>query len=98
MMALDLVFQNADETTMNSRRTIPELLAELGMDVAQLVTTSGLDRKVVEAIAEGRYTTSPQQRERIARALGVAADQIQWGGAMAVDHMYGHGPQFGRSP
>lgn len=83
---------------MNTQRTIPELLSELGLDVAQLAAKSELDSKVVEAIAAGRYTTSPLQRERIAAALGVTPADIRWGRAVDVDHMYGHGPQFGRSP
>ena len=83
---------------MNTQRTVPQWLTELGLDFAELVTKSGLDQKVVEAIAAGRYTTSPQQRERIAVVLGVTVDDIQWGRAVDVDHIYGHGPQFGRSP
>lgn len=83
---------------MDTQRTLAEWLNERGMDVAQLVVSSGLDQRVVEAIVAGRYTTSPQQRERIAGALGVSVSRIQWGQAVEVDHMYGHGPQFGRSP
>ena len=83
---------------MSAQRTIPEWLQELGFDFTELVRRSGLDQKVVESIAAGRYTTSPQQRERIAKALEVPVDDIQWGSAVDVDHMYGHGPQFGRSP
>ena len=83
---------------MNTQRTIPELLAERGLDLAGLATKSGLDQKVVAAIAACRYTTSPAQRERIAAALGVSAGDVRWGRAVDVDHMYGHGPQFGRSP
>jgi hypothetical protein len=83
---------------MKTHRTIPEWLIEFGLDIAQLATKSGLDQKVVEAIAAGRYTTSPAQRERIAAALGVTPADIRWGRAVDVDHMYGHGPQFGRSP
>lgn len=83
---------------MSTQRTIPEWLHELGLEFAELVSKSGLDQKVVESIAAGRYTTSPQQRERIAAALEVSMDDIQWGRAVDVDHMYGHGPQFGRSP
>jgi len=67
---------------MNTQRTISQSLTELGMDVAQLIVSSGLDQRVVEAIVAGRYTTSPQQRERIASALGVSADEIQWGRAV----------------
>lgn len=83
---------------MDTRRTIPDRLHELGMDLAELAANSKLDPKVVESIAAGRYTTSPQQRERIASALGLPVDDVQWGHAVDVDHMYGHGPQFGRSP
>ena len=83
---------------MKMPTTIAERLNELGLSISDLVKACGMDRRVIEAIAAGRYTTSPQQRERIARALNVSTDQIQWGGAVDVDHMYGHGPQFGRSP
>jgi hypothetical protein len=73
-------------------------MAERNLDLPRLVDASRLDRKVVEAIVAGRYTTSPAQRQRIAEALGVAADEVTWGRTVPVDHMYGHGPQFGRSP
>ena len=79
-------------------KTLSECMAERGVDVAALLTASGLDRKVVEAIVEGRYLTSPKQRQRLAAVLHVAPDEIHWGGPVPVDHMYGHGPQFGRSP
>ena len=83
---------------MNTQRTVSQWLNELGMDIAQLIASSGFDKRVVESIVAGRYTTSPNQRERIATALGVAVNDIRWGRAVEVDHMYGHGPQFGRSP
>jgi len=83
---------------MNAQRTISEWLTQLDMDIAQLATSSRLDKRIIESIVAGRYTTSPLQRERISAALGVVANDIQWGGAVDVDHMYGHGPQFGRSP
>src|SRR5262245_8071036 len=84
------------ETRMSGQRTISQRLAELGMDIVQLAASSGLDHKVVESIVAGRYTTSPAQRERIAAVLGVAVDEIEWGRAVEVVHLYGHGPQFGR--
>ena len=64
----------------------------------QLVAESELEAKVVEAIVAGRYTPSPNQRQRIATALGVEVSDIAWGHKTGVDSMYGHGPQFGRSP
>lgn len=79
-------------------KTIAEWLAERGLPLAELVEATALDQRVVEAIAHGRYTPSPQQRQRLAAALGVSPEEIAWGHLAQVDHMYGHGPQFGRSP
>jgi ribosome-binding protein aMBF1 (putative translation factor) len=83
---------------MGPVKTVAAWMADRNLDVAALVAASALDRRVVEAIARGRYTPSPEQRRRLADALGVAPEQVAWGHAAAVDHMYGHGPQFGRSP
>ncbi len=83
---------------MTTQRTLTDWLNEQHLDVAQLAESSRLDRKVIEAIAAERYTTSPEHRERIAAALGVSVDDIRWSSTVAVDHIYGHGPQFGRSP
>ena len=79
-------------------KTLAQWMAERGTGLAALVEASGLDGRVVESVASGRYTPSPQQRQRVAMALGVAPAQILWGHTTQVDHMYGHGPQFGRSP
>jgi ribosome-binding protein aMBF1 (putative translation factor) len=83
---------------MSDVKTVREWMAAKGLALAELVERSALDERVVEAIAAGRYTPSPQQRERLAAALAVAADQIAWGHEIEVEHMYGHGAQFGRSP
>lgn len=83
---------------MPKHKTISEWMTERGIDLPALVESSGMDRKVVEAIVLGRYTTSPAQRQRLAAALDVPPDDIQWGQTVHVDHFYGHGPQFGRSP
>jgi ribosome-binding protein aMBF1 (putative translation factor) len=79
-------------------KTIDQWMAERGMSLSQLVQAAALEERVVEAIARGRYTPSPQQRRRLAEALGISADLIAWGHIAPVEHMYGHGPQFGRSP
>jgi ribosome-binding protein aMBF1 (putative translation factor) len=68
-----------------------------GMDPARLAAASGLDAKVVKAIVAGNFTPSPEQRRRIASALGVSADDIAWGHAVPVEHLRGNGPQCGRS-
>jgi len=63
-----------------------------------LLHAAPLDRKVVKAIVNGQYTPSPQQRMSLAVALGVTPDMITWGHTTEVQHIHGHGPQFGRSP
>ena len=83
---------------MKKLKTVSEWMTERGMSMADLAESSGLDRKTVEAIVAGRYTTGPKHRQRLASVLGTSSDEIQWGQPVEVDHMYGHGPQFGRSP
>jgi hypothetical protein len=79
-------------------KTLAEWMAEKCVDRAEMAEASGVDTRVVEAIAAGRYTPSPQQRQRLSDVLQVRPDQVAWGHAAPVEHMYGHGPQFGRSP
>ena len=83
---------------MTEIKSAAQWMSARGLSVAELVSASKLTPQVVEAILQGRYTPSPQQRETLAKALGVAADQIAWGHVVPVEHMYGHGTQFGRSP
>jgi len=83
---------------MEKARSVTEWMAERGVTPEEVLASSALDRKVFDAIIHGRYTPSPQQRRRLAAALGVAPEQVLWGHTTSVDHMYGHGPQFGRSP
>lgn len=83
---------------MTHVRSVLEWMQALNISLPELADRSGLEKKIVEAIAQGRYTTSPQQRKRIASVLGTNTENIGWGQPVSVDHMYGHGPQFGRSP
>jgi hypothetical protein len=83
---------------MTRLKNIAEWMTERHLDVAALANASGLDQKTVEAIVLGRYTTSPQQRQKLADVLVVSTDDISWSQTVHVDHLYGHGPQFGRSP
>ena len=73
-------------------------LEESGMSVDQLVAATKLEAKLVKAIVSGNYTPSPSERQRIAAALSLTVDDISWGHAVPVDHLWGHGPQFGRTP
>jgi len=83
---------------MTQIKTLADWMAQRGIGLAELVDASGLEGRVVEAVACGRYTPSPQQRQRLAAALGIGPEQVAWGHLAPVEHVYGHGPQFGRSP
>lgn len=74
------------------------LCREHALNEHQLAEKSGLDLKRVQAIVLGRWTPSPQERDAIAGVFGLERSQIAWGHTTEVTHMYGHGPQFGRSP
>jgi hypothetical protein len=79
-------------------RMLADWMAECGVGLTELIAASGLDDRVVAAIVQGRYTPSPHQRQRLATALGIEPEQVAWGHLSPVEHVYGHGPQFGRSP
>jgi transcriptional regulator with XRE-family HTH domain len=79
-------------------QTLAEWMAARGVSVPELAAATGVEERVVEAIVRCRYTPSPGQRQRLLAALGVGPDEVAWGHTAQVTHVYGHGPQFGRSP
>jgi len=79
-------------------KSVAQHLEEQGMTLDQLIAACSLEPKVVKAIVTGNYTPSPVQRQRIAVALGVTTDEVSWGHTVEVKHLWGHGPQFGRTP
>jgi ribosome-binding protein aMBF1 (putative translation factor) len=83
---------------MNEPRSVISWMEVRGTSREDLIRLSNLETRVVDAIIHGRYTPSPEQRQRLAAALQVTVDQIAWGHINPVEHVYGHGPQFGRSP
>jgi len=78
-------------------KPIGQHLDERGIGVAELAAASSLDAKLVKAIVTGNYTPSPDDRRRLAAALGVSIDEVSWGHAVPVEHLRGNGPQSGRS-
>ena len=83
---------------MDRAQSLANWMAERGVSLESLLSISGLDARVVKAIVNGQYTASPEQRRRLASALGVDPEQVIWGHGTPVEHLYGHGPQFGRTP
>jgi transcriptional regulator with XRE-family HTH domain len=77
---------------MDTPSNIDRLCAERGIDARQLAELSGVDEQRVMAIVLGRWTPSPQERDRIAAVFGLTRDQIAWGHVTPIQHIYGHGP------
>jgi hypothetical protein len=73
-------------------KSVAQLCAECGIDARQLAGRAGVDEQRVTAIVLGRWTPSPQERDRIAAAFGLTRDQIVWGHTTPVQHLYGQGP------
>lgn len=82
---------------MRCMKPLAQHMEENGMSLDELVRTSGLDAKTVQAIVSGNYTPSPSQRQRLAAALTLSTDEISWGHTVPVQHLRGNGPQSGRS-
>ncbi len=78
--------------------SLSDLCVKRGMTPQALADQSKLDAARVTAILEGRWTPSPQERDKIAAVFGLTREQIAWGHRTEVQHLYGHGPQFGRTP
>lgn len=63
-------------------RTVEHLLEQTGLSIEEIAERSGLTFERVAAIAEGRWTPSPQERELIATAFGVQVTEVSWGHTM----------------
>lgn len=63
-------------------KTIDLLFECSGDTIEDVAERSGLPAERIEAIAVGRWTPSPAEREKVAAAFGVAVDQISWGHTM----------------
>jgi ribosome-binding protein aMBF1 (putative translation factor) len=68
---------------------VSEVLERAGMTEGNLISRSGLDDRVVQAIVNDRYTPSPQQRQRVAAALGMHRNELWWGHAYQVERLHG---------
>ena len=73
-------------------KTIEQLCADRGLDAKQLAAQSGVDEHRVAAIALGRWTPSPDDRDKLAAVFGLTRDQVAWGHKTPIQHIYGSGP------
>jgi transcriptional regulator with XRE-family HTH domain len=72
--------------------TVERLCSEHKIDARELAERANVDEQRVVAILLGRWTPSPQERDRIAGVFGLTRDQIAWGHKTPVQHLYGQGP------
>lgn len=59
--------------------TVDVLIERRGESLAELAKSAGVSPERMEAIASGRWTPSPDERLRVAAALGVAVEAVSWG-------------------
>jgi transcriptional regulator with XRE-family HTH domain len=63
-------------------RTVEHLFEQTGLTIEDIAERAKLPVERVAAIAEGRWTPSPDERARIAAAFGVPVSEISWGHTM----------------
>jgi plasmid maintenance system antidote protein VapI len=77
---------------MDEQLSVDELCRRRQLTCQSLAEQAGLDEQRVLAIFQGRWTPSPDERDRIAKVFGLTRDQIVWGHKTPIQHIYGHGP------
>jgi transcriptional regulator with XRE-family HTH domain len=71
---------------------VSELCERDKLTIPQLAEQSGLAPDRVTAIVLGRWTPSPEERNKIAKVFGVEKEDIAWGHKTPIQHIYGSGP------
>jgi transcriptional regulator with XRE-family HTH domain len=71
---------------------LAELCEKHQITITQVAERSGLEQGRVVAIYLGRWTPSPNERQKLAAVFQVTVDDITWGHKTPVQHIYGHGP------
>lgn len=64
-------------------KTVEHLFEITGISLQEVSDRSALSVDRVAAIAEGRWTPSPDERRRIAAAFGVEVTDVSWGHTMS---------------
>lgn len=63
-------------------RTVEHLFEQTNLTCDEIARRAKLPVERVAAIAEGRWTPSPDERARVAAAFGVPVEEISWGHTM----------------
>ena len=71
---------------------VNDLCKQRKLSILELADKTGLDLLRVRAICLGRWTPSPNERQKIAEVLQTPVEEIAWGHSTPIQHIYGHGP------
>ncbi len=71
--------------------SVQKLCKQEGVSLLSLAERSGMDLKRLQTIYRGQWTPSPNEREKIAQALGTSSDDIAWEHSTPTEHFYGPG-------
>ena len=63
-------------------QTVDVLIDQRDIPIAQLSERTGLSVERITAIVDGRWTPSPDERTKIANAIGVSVESVSWGHTM----------------
>ena len=63
-------------------KTVDLLFEAAGFTVEDVAESTGMQDERIEAIALGRWTPSPAERQKIAAAFDVPVTEISWGHTM----------------
>lgn len=70
--------------------TFERLFEQSQLTREEMAERSGLQIARVEAIVAGRWLPSPSERERLATALEVKVDEVDWGHTMSPRNVRYH--------
>ena len=71
--------------------SIQKRCKQKGISLLSLAELSAVDLKRLQAIYRDQWTPSPNEREKIAQALGTSSDEIAWGHSTPIEHFHGPG-------
>jgi hypothetical protein len=77
---------------METTTTVNDLCQAHQLNYKELAARAGLEEQRVLAIVLGRWTPSPEERDKVAAVFGLTRAQISWGHKTPIQHIYGHGP------
>jgi transcriptional regulator with XRE-family HTH domain len=81
-------------TSDTAAKTVAKLRVELGVTLQELATRTGISARVLSLIDRKHYRASPDQVQRIAEALGVAAEALDIGLPEAQPGTWGTGGTY----